>query len=188
MDIPPSYSEQVRIEPTKEDLFERYFPLSIGEVGWFRRVITQEGANLAKERFVQFVKKALIANEPVQWRLLLQVFHEYLGLCVDMETGVGAFPHMKRMPRMLDFDLSKEEEQYGLAALMLVAFGSRSPNDAPQDLRYDPEKDAINFFIRCLCSDDPVCEYLRWDLEVRNASSKEERELVRLKATVENPS
>jgi hypothetical protein len=191
MDAPPPYSEQIRTESIRKSLFDHYFHLN-EQWSW---KITQEGADFAKEQFIQSVKNALAANQPVSWGLLLQVLYEYLGVNVDIKTGIGAFPHMERMSYLLDFDLSKKEEQYGLASLMIAAFGSEDPHDAPQDVRYDPEQDVVNFFIRCPLDDlqdatlsKEMWQYIQWDLEIRNASSKERRELVRLKATIENPS
>jgi hypothetical protein len=187
MDTPPPCNEQIKGELMREDLFERYFHL---DERWSWK-ITQEGADLAKKQFIQSVKEALVANEPISWGLLLRVLHEYLGVNVDTKTGNGAFPHMRRMVHLLDFDLSKEEEQYGLASLMIAARGSEDPHDAPQDVRYDPEQDAISFFIRCPLShssNEAMQAYLLWDLGIQNASSKEKRKLIRLKITIEDPS
>jgi hypothetical protein len=187
---PPPYSEQNRTESIRKSLFEHYFHLN-EQWSW---KITQEGADFAKEQFIQSVKNALAVNQPVSWGLLLQVLYEYLGVNVDIKTGIGAFPHMERMSYLLDFDLSKKEEQYGLASLMLGAYSnSQNPQYVPENVHYDSSRDVISFCVRRPVNADihlsqELQRYFRRDWEIRNASSKERRELVRLKATIENPS
>jgi hypothetical protein len=190
MDTPPPCNEQIKGELMREDLFERYFHL---DERWSWK-ITQEGADLAKEQFIQSVKEALVANEPISWRPLLQVLYEYLGVNVDIKTGVGAFPHMRRMAYLLDFDLSKEEEQYGLASLMLGAHShSRNSENAPQDISYDSNRDVMSFFIRYPLGEDAHLEknlqrQFRWNLEIWDASSKEKRKFVPIGGAIEDPS
>jgi hypothetical protein len=190
MDTPPPYSEQSKVESARKDLFEHYFHL---DERWSWK-ITQEGANLAKRRFIQSIKRALVANEPISWELLLQVLYEYLGVNVDIHTGVGAFPCMREMSHLLDFDLSKQEEQYGLASLMLGAYSnSEDSSDAPQDISYDNNRDVMSFFIRYPLGEDAHLEknlqrQFHWNLEIRDASSKEKRKFVPMGGVIENPS
>jgi hypothetical protein len=190
MDTPPPYGEQSKVESARKDLFEHYFHL---DERWHWR-ITQEGANLAKEQFIQSVKRALTADQPISWGLLLQVLYEYLGVNVDVKTGVGSFPHMKRMAHLLDFDLSKKEEQSGLASLMLGAYSnSEVPSDAPQDISYDGDRDVMSFFIRYPLEEEGHLEknlqrQFHWNLEIWDASSKEKRRFVPIGGAIENPS
>jgi hypothetical protein len=189
MDTPP-YSESTKEEQREKSLFECYFQLN---EQWVWK-ITPQGALFAKERFLLLVKEALAANQPVSWALLLKVLHEDLGADIDIYTGVGAFPCMREMSHLLDFDLSKEEEQYGLASLMLGAYSnSQNPQYIPENVYYDDSRDIISFCVRRPVNEDAhlsqeLQRYFRRDWEIRNASSKEKRELVRLKATIEPPS
>jgi hypothetical protein len=134
------------------------------------------------------------AHQPVSWGLLLKVLREDLGAEIDVHTGVGAFPCMREMSHLLDFDLSKREEQLGLASLMLGAYSnSEDSSDAPQDVSYDNNRDVMSFFIRYPLGEDAHLEKhiqrrFHWNLQIWDASSKEKRKFVRLGGTIENPS
>jgi hypothetical protein len=189
MDTPP-YSESTKEEQREKSLFECYFQLNEQWV-W---EITPQGVLFAKERFLLLVKEALVAYQPVSWGLLLRVLHEDLGADIDVYTGVGAFPCMREMSHLLDFDLSKKEEQYGLASLMLGAYSnSEVPSDAPQDISYDSNRDVMSFFIRYPLGEDVHLEknlqrQFRWNLEIWHASSREKRKFVPIGGAIENPS
>jgi hypothetical protein len=134
-------------------------------------------------------------NQRISWRFGLQVLYDSFSVKVDLKAGVGAFPHLKRMSHLVDFDLLKEEEQYGLPSLMIAACGLADPGRAPQNVRYDREEDVVVYFRICAL-DDPrnapssevICSYFRYDLEIQKGSAKERRKVVQLMITIENPS